>query len=275
MRSQPRGPLPLPLLGDQEGSARVPPLHSKESGCLGLGGTGHFPLLRGPSQAAPCLQAARARAGLGKQPAWPRRPPRAPARPWPGEWTLCWLWAGRTADLAGPSAACPQPLARASWRGVWGQLAGGAPGPGSLCRTCLCCALGSGVLSAGTLGWGQPVWPSPPSSCRSAAPAGGPRVAAGGSGVCVLPSCQLAGPVPAPHAPSPWNAPLVAGHPLPCFAPGATGGPGSWLLGQVGGHGIPFLWAPGPGSPKISPGGSCGPQDWPEALTGTRGLGPC
>ena len=49
--------------------------------CLGLGGTGHCPLLRGPSRAAPCLRAARARAGLGKQPAWPRRPPRGPRPP--------------------------------------------------------------------------------------------------------------------------------------------------------------------------------------------------
>lgn len=39
----------------------------------------------GPSRAAPCLRAARARAGLGKQPARPRHPPGAPARPQPRE----------------------------------------------------------------------------------------------------------------------------------------------------------------------------------------------
>lgn len=40
--------------------------------------------------------------------------PGPPTRPWPREWTLCWLWTGRTADLAEPSAACLQQLARAS-----------------------------------------------------------------------------------------------------------------------------------------------------------------
>jgi hypothetical protein len=39
----------------------------------------------------------------------------APACPLPREWALCWLWAGWTADLARPSAACLlQQLARAS-----------------------------------------------------------------------------------------------------------------------------------------------------------------
>lgn len=62
-----------------------------------------------PSWAAPCLRAARARAGLGKRPAWPRHPPSAPTRPQHREWALCWIWAGRTADLARP-----QQLARAT-----------------------------------------------------------------------------------------------------------------------------------------------------------------
>lgn len=44
VRSPPCGPLPRPLPGYQEGSARVPLLHSKESGCvLGWVGQGTFP----------------------------------------------------------------------------------------------------------------------------------------------------------------------------------------------------------------------------------------
>lgn len=40
-----------------------------------------FPPESGPSWAAPCLRVARARAGLGKQPGWPRHPPRHPRPP--------------------------------------------------------------------------------------------------------------------------------------------------------------------------------------------------
>lgn len=109
-------------------------------------------------------------------------------------------------------------------------------------------------------GWeGQPVWPSSPSSCRPAAPAGGPRVTAGGRGVCVLPSCQPAGPVPAPHAPSPGMLPWRLATPSPA-GPSAPGDPRFWLSGRSGDTGPPSR-------PR-----ACSPQNQPCRSAGALGL---
>lgn len=161
--------------------------------------------------------------------------------------------------------------ARSRWPGPHGERCGGSgwsgPGLGSLCGTRVCCTLGSGVLSAGRLGRGQPVWLSPP-ALQACCPRGWPS---GGSWRQGCVSCHSAGHL-APCLP---HTPLLPGMlrwrpatPLPCLAPGAAGSPGSRLLGQVWGHGAPLPWARGLAALKSTLAACRGPR------TGSRWAGP-
>lgn len=84
---------------------------------------------------------------------------------------------GLDGQLTWPGRQLP---ARSRWPGPQGERCGGSgwsgPGLGSLCRTCVCCALGSGVLLAWRLGWGQPCGRlprAPQACCPSGWPLGG------------------------------------------------------------------------------------------------------
>lgn len=149
-------------------------------------------------------------------------------------------------------------------RGV-GAVAGAAPGWGPCAGPACAVPWAPGSCRPGGWGGASPCGrlPGAPQAC---CPSGWPSGGSWRQG-CVCPAVLPAGwPHACPHAPSPWNAPLAAGHPLPCLAPGAASSPGSWLLGQVWGHGAPLPWPQGlPGNPKVNPGGLQGPQDWQPA----------
>lgn len=148
---------------------------------------------------------------------------------------------GLDGQLTWPGRQLP---ARSHWPGPHGEGCGGSgwsgPGLGSLCRTCVCCALGSGVLSAGRLGRGQPMWPSP----RSSAGLLPKRVALGWqleAGVCV--SCRPASRL-APCLP---RTPLLPGMlhwqpatPSPALPQVQPAVPAPGFSGRSGDTGLPF-----------------------------------
>lgn len=187
--------------------------------------------------------------------------PGAPARPWPGEWTLCWLWAGRTADLAGPSAACPQPLARASWRAVWGQRLE-RPRAGVPVQDLRVLRPGLWGPVGLEVGVGPARVAVSPRAPRACCPSGWPLGGSWRQG-CVCPAI-LPAVWPRACPACPFSLECSAGSrpppPLPCprcsrqsRLPASRAG--------LGTRGSPSVGS-GPGSPKVNPGGLQGPQDW-------------